>query len=72
MSRTEILTWDWAQQPDLARLTVIVREMSGGIVHMRLAETGTDDYALVVSDTELTQADADAEYGRWWERSKMA
>jgi hypothetical protein len=67
VSRREIMSWDWKAQPDLDRLAAVVLEMSGGRVHMRQAETGSDEYALVVSDEPLSQAEATREYMRSWE-----
>lgn len=68
MSRREILTWDYREQPDLKRLARLVTEMSGGRVHLvEVEDTGTQDYALIVSDRALDEAETSAVYRRWWE-----
>lgn len=67
MIRTEVLSWDSRQQPDLDRLAAIVLELSGGRVHMAMAETGTDDYAIVLSDEPLSKPEATRAWMRTWE-----
>lgn len=48
-----VLTWDWREQVDLDRLAEIVREMSGGTVHIHRIFTYFDEYAIVIAPTEL-------------------
>lgn len=58
MIKMHILTWDWREQPDLDRLARIVNELSGNRVHITEAETGDDQYAIVIADVPVTDADA--------------
>ena len=54
-----VFRWDWRAQPDMAAIAATVTEMSaGGRVFMREIETGGDNYAWVVSSTELTDQQA--------------
>jgi hypothetical protein len=66
-SRTEVLTWDWRQQPDLARLARILLEVSGGTVHLAEVDTGSDEYAIVLSGRFLSEAEVDAAYRATWD-----
>jgi hypothetical protein len=62
----QVFSWDWQQQPDLQAIAAAVTELSAsGRVFMREIDTGSDDYAWVVSDTELTGEQA------WQMYSKM-
>ena len=60
-----VLSWDWRQQPDIGQLAAAVHDLSNGQVHLNMADTGSDDYALIVSDQPLT----DAEARHIWEES---
>jgi hypothetical protein len=65
--RIAIMSWDWRGQPDLTELARAVREVSGGGVHLVEADTGSDQYAIVLSDQPLDKAAATDAYRRWWE-----
>jgi hypothetical protein len=65
--RTAVLSWDWRGQPDLARLGRLVADLSGGTLHLREADTGSDQYAVVLSTAPLDTAAATWVY-REWER----
>jgi hypothetical protein len=68
VKRPEILTWDYREQSDLAELGRLVREMSGGRVHLTAVDdTGTDEYALIVDVRPYEQAEATEVYRRRWE-----
>jgi hypothetical protein len=55
----EVVTWDWSEQPDLDKIGEIVTRLSAtGQVHFIHPGTGSDQYALVISNTELTEAEA--------------
>lgn len=65
MSRVEVLSWDYREQPDLARLGNVVAEMSGGRVWLTsVDDTGGQDYVLAVADRPLTQDEAMDAYDR--------
>ena len=53
-----VFRWDHRQQPDLRAIAAAVTELSGGRVFMREIDTGSDEYAWVVSRTELTDQQA--------------
>jgi hypothetical protein len=65
VSRPEILSWDWRGQPDLNRLARLVRDLSGGTVHLTpVDDTGRDEYALIVDVRPYEQAEATEAYLR--------
>jgi len=55
----KIFYWDWKEPPPMEAIAEAVAEMSGGGVHMRRVETGSDDYELVVSDHLVDDAEAE-------------
>jgi hypothetical protein len=65
--RVELLTWDWRGQPDFDYLARLLRDVSGGTVHMAQADTGSDEYALVFSNEPITADQATAFYSTRWE-----
>jgi hypothetical protein len=65
--RTAVLSWDWRGQPDLARLGRLVADLSGGTLHLAEADTGCDQYAVVLSTAPLDDETATRVY-REWER----
>lgn len=57
--KARIFTWDWKAQPDMTAIATAVTELSKtGQVFMRPLETGTDLYAWVVSDHQVTDKEA--------------
>lgn len=59
----QVITWDWKEQVPLDRLAAVVREVSGGRVHLHpVDDTGGDEYALVVSARQLDDAEITAAY----------
>ncbi len=60
--RTEVLTWDWREQPNLAELAEIVTRLSGGRLHIVQPDTGGDEYAIVLSTVALTVEQATEVY----------
>jgi hypothetical protein len=55
----KIFTWDWQEQPDMAAIAEVVHEVSGGRVHMREVDTGSDQYEWIVSDYPVDDAEAE-------------
>jgi hypothetical protein len=61
--RTRLLVWDCGEQPDLAELRQAITDLSGGRLHMAEAShTGTQDYAVLLSDQPVTEAQASEAY----------
>lgn len=46
----EVISWDWRQQLDLEKLGEVVRRVSGGSCDITPIDTGSDDYAVVITD----------------------
>lgn len=63
--RAAVLTWDWREQPDLNHLSAIIRDLSGGRIHLTPTATGTDEYALIVSTAPVDEATAAGLYRQW-------
>jgi hypothetical protein len=61
--RTAVLSWDWRGQPDLARLGRLVADLSGGTLHLAEPDTGSDQYAVVLSTAPLDDETATRVYG---------
>jgi hypothetical protein len=47
-----VFTWDYRQPAPMDEIAAAVRELSGGVVHMSMPETGGDEYKLVISHAE--------------------
>jgi len=52
--RTEVVVWDWREQPDHDQLAAAISRISAGAVHAVFPDTGSSDYALVLSSLPLT------------------
>lgn len=63
--RAAVISWDWRQQPDLDHLARIIHDLSGGKLIVQQADTGSDQYALVLSTVGLDQPEADRLYQQW-------
>lgn len=59
------MSWDYRQVPDL-ELAKIVAEVSGGAVHVREVDDGSDEVVIAVSRLPLDDAAALA----WWESGR--
>jgi hypothetical protein len=53
-----VLSWDWRGQPDLNQLAAAIRDLSEGRVSVQQVDTGSDEYAIVLSDEPLTASQA--------------
>ena len=62
-----VLSWDCREQPDLDGLARIVRDLTGGALHLRAADTGSDQYAIVLSTVPLDETAAAEVFKRWWQ-----
>lgn len=61
-----VLSWDHREQPDLRALGRAITDLSGGQLHLTSVEvTGTQDYAIVLSDAPIDQQAATEAYRRW-------
>jgi hypothetical protein len=56
----EILSWDWREQPNLDQLAAALGRVSGGTVHLAQVDTGSDEYAIVLSPMPLSDAEVRA------------
>jgi hypothetical protein len=58
-----VLTWDWREQPDLDALTRILANHG---VHLAKVETGSDEYAVVISADPLTAEEVEGVWRMRW------
>lgn len=58
-----VFSWDRCQQPDMEAIAAFVAELSGGKVTMREVDTGSDEYAWVIADREVSDDEAMELYG---------
>lgn len=68
IGNASILTWDWREQPNLAELAELLLELTNGRLHLKSVDTGSDQYAVVISTVELDQAAVNAAYDVWYRR----
>lgn len=52
--KIEMVSWDWKEQPSFVELARVIQSVSRGRVWMYDVETGSDEYAVVFADRELT------------------
>ena len=55
----QVFSWDWKAQPPLRAIAAVVTKMSAsGQVFMREIDTGSDQYAWVISGAAMTDEQA--------------
>jgi hypothetical protein len=63
--------WDWKDDPPFdeieARLNALITRGATS-VHLAAPSCGRDDHCLVISDTPLTEAQAEARWDEWFGR----
>lgn len=59
-ARVAVLCWDWKEQPDMDTLALLLRDLSGGTIHLHEVNTESDEFAIVLATTPLTAEQVDA------------
>jgi len=54
----EVISWRWKKQPDLDQLGEAIRRVSGGACDLRLVDTDSDTYDVVIADHVMTEGEA--------------
>lgn len=70
MSAVHVLTWDWRGHPNIGELDRMVYDISATGRPVRITnveDTQSDQYAIVITDHELTQEEAQKAYFDWEE-----
>jgi hypothetical protein len=67
----ECMSWDWRGQPDIDELDRIVANMTAGgrdraMLRIHEADTGSDQYGIVITDEDLTKAQVNERWHTWW------
>lgn len=65
MPEMVVLSWDWREQPDVEEFHRAVFDISEGKVHITKVDTGSDEYAVIVSDEQLVDGEPEALYREW-------
>lgn len=68
---TEAMAWDWHGQPDIDELDRIIANMSASstsMIRVYKADTGMDEYGIVITDEVLTPAQVNERWIAWWRR----
>lgn len=62
-----IISWDWKDQLDIDDLDRYVYDISatGRPVRIKMVDTGSDQFAITISDVELDDDSALAAYEKW-------
>ncbi len=55
-------TWDWKEQPKWNEILLSVRELDGKTIYFTEADTGMDEYSVIISIRKLTKKEADNYY----------
>lgn len=63
--RYEMLTWDWKEQVDLARLAVAISRVSRGRIFITEGETGGDSFGVIVSNVPIAEETATELIRNW-------
>lgn len=61
-----IMSWDCRQQPDLDELAGLLRNLTGGGLHLHSADTGSDEYGIVLSTVSLDEVTATTVWRERW------
>jgi len=60
------MTWDWKEYLDLDELSKVLHQLSEGGINLYQVETGSDQYAIVISRGELNEEQvAQINYDYW-------
>lgn len=68
-----VLTWDWRGQPDIDELDRMVYDISATGRPVRITKvenTGCDEAAIVITDRELTQEEAEKAFSAYWQEDR--
>ncbi len=66
MSKPEVLTWDWKEQLDMADLASALRRL-GSRIRVYEVDTGSDQFAFVLSNDDLTEEQVAEVWHKEWE-----
>jgi hypothetical protein len=66
MSRVGVISWDWREQPDPRELKALIEALTDGAVTLAVPNTGSDQYALVLSRGPITEAEATEAFDWYW------
>lgn len=58
ISDHRIFSWDYRQQPNWEDIAEAVWDLSGGEVRITVIDTASDEYAIVVSEADMTSKEA--------------
>jgi hypothetical protein len=56
LNGTVTVSWDYREQPPWDDITEVIGQMSGGAVRLSMADTGSDEYELVIAQADYAPA----------------
>ena len=59
-----LITWDWRASIDVLELQDVLKEFG---IFVSEVNTYSDEYAIVISESQITPKEADAKYTEWCE-----
>ncbi len=65
VSVSKIVTWDWKDPDPVEHVAKAVLEVSDGAIRVYEIDTGSDQIAVLVSDTELNDSQVAEMYQHW-------
>lgn len=63
--RPQIVTWDWKEYAPMGDVGRAIEEVSNNQVHLYEVDTGSDQFAVVVSNKSLTTDEVQGIYKAW-------
>lgn len=54
--------WDWKDQPNWQEIMLSIRELDGKTIYFTNADTGADEYSVIISDRKITPVEAKKYY----------
>jgi hypothetical protein len=67
MTKPQLVTWDWKEQPDVERVARALAEVSGGAIYVYDVDTQSDQFAWVIASGELTPDEVAQAYRSGWD-----
>jgi len=66
VSRVGVISWDYRESPDPRELKALIEALTDGALTLAVPNTGSDEYALVLSQAPIDEAEATKVFDWWW------
>lgn len=64
-TRAAVLSWDYREQPDMDHLALVLSELTDNLIHVYQPDTGSDQYAVVITTGPVDAAAVRQAFNRW-------